>query len=337
MSNQEEFNKLQQIINLYDYQSEKNYVETSGKRFRNLRNLFYIVVFSFTFYLFLTIKFIPKNENIRLIIMVFVIIVFYLYFAQKKNLRTEINRYILNECYPDRGLSRYLYFVKLMLSNKTLSRELLWSNIHYMIGLGLFRSGEIEKASQCLTLMQQSCTTANEMFMAEHLKQLLALYYMDYDTIISCANEADILYSKISHRFWPEKIYHRMQTASKYAYCCKNNDFAQAFSLLQYPTGCPLEEVTRQYYLYITALQLQDYNNATYAKNFIAQNAGTTWYGKAIYENYVPAARPCNYPCFIADSNRLAKPDAINPTRTKYMVAGMIIVTLLFLATLLIK
>ena len=49
MSNQEEFNKLQQIINLYDYQSEKNYVETSGKRFRNLRNLFYIVVFFFTF------------------------------------------------------------------------------------------------------------------------------------------------------------------------------------------------------------------------------------------------------------------------------------------------
>ncbi len=66
--------------------------------------------------------------------------------------------------------------------------------------------------------------------------------------------------------------------------------------------------MTRFYYLYCAAKELQDYENAEKYRNYVRQNAGTTWYGKAVSDGFVPERKPDYYPGFNVDSERLIKP-----------------------------
>ena len=168
-------------------------------------------------------------------------------------------------------------------------------------------------------------------------KSLIALYYKDYDMVMSCANDASVLYPKTRHINWINKMYNDIQKAAAYAQCCKEGDFNQIYAILQAPNVRPLDEVTRFYYLYYAAKELQDYENAEKYRNYVRQNAGTTWYGQAVSDGFVPERKPDCYPGFNVDSERLSKPKAINKTRLKYIFVAIAIMLLFYLVPRLIK
>ncbi len=330
MSNKEEWNRILQIVGT-DYYVDKEFDEHCVKKFNFMRNLFYIAVIAGTFYIIQNGRFIPINDLLQMAVMAIVFFTVFAYFKQRKTLHLELNRYAFRECCPDKALSRYLSFIP-----RAMKKQILWSVTQYNFGSIFYRLGKIGKATECLRLMQDSDETANNMLMAEHLKQLIALYYSDFDTVISCANEGAMIYPKARHTTWNNKIFNDLQMYGAFANCCKNNDYLQAFSALHNPQERPLDEVARQYYLYQTAKAFNDYETAKRYRRYVMENAGTTWYGAAVREDFIPERRPDNYPGYIARAEKLINPSKVDNGRLKYMLIGVLIVMLLYLVTRLV-
>ncbi len=326
MSNREEYNKILQVMgedgNLRDEEFEKN----CAKKYIRARIVAYAVGFAGLFYLVQEGHLFPKNELVRLLILSAVMVCMVMYMGKLAVFKNEIGRYVFRECYPDRGLARYMSFIPMMLHG-----QLYWSAMQYNIANVLCRLGKIDKANECLRLMQESCTTAGSMLWAEHIKVKIAMYLEDFDTIIACGNEADILYSKVRHSQWNQKVYSDIMTCVAYAGCRKNNDYQGVCQALADPQTRPVDEVARQYYFYRAALMANDYETAEKFKHYVEENAGTTWYGQAVGEGFVPEKKPDNYPGFIASAEKLQKPDKIDKSRLKYLLIGVLIGLLFYL------
>ncbi len=326
MSNKEEWNRILQIVGTEEYAADTDFEKHCVKGFNTTRTLFYIVILFGAFYLIQEGRIIPKNQLVYLAILVAMPLSIFVYMKQKAKLHRELNRYAFRECYPDKGLSRYMSFVP-----TAIKKQMIWSITQYNFGYILFRLGKIDKATECLKLMQDSSETANNMLMAEHLKLLIALYYHDFDTVINCANEGAMLYSKASHTPWNNKINYDLQMYGAYAGSCKNNEYFQAYSVLATPQERPLDEVARQYYLYLAAKAQSDYENAEKFRRYVMENAGTTWYGNALREDFVPQRKPDNYPGYILNIEKLNNPSKVDRSRLKYALIGVLIVMLFYL------
>ncbi|SFU87650.1 hypothetical protein [Butyrivibrio sp. M55] len=325
MSDKEEFGKIRQIVDSDEYPEERNFADKVVKKFNRTRNLFYIVIIAESFYLYQVGKLFPENIMLEFVIVIAIPVICFMYLGQRNAMRRELNRYIFRECRPDIAISRYLSFV-----SRIINKQVAWNAVQYNLGCALYRYGRIGKAHACLSLMQESCETANSMMLAEHLKLLIALYYKDYDTVISCAEEANTLYPKAVHNIWIKKIYGDMQRAGDYAKCCKNNDYAQASSILQNTNERPLDEVTRNYYLFLTARELHDFEKIETYRDYVRRHAGTTWYGQAVEDGFVPEDKPENYPGFYVASEKLNKPRKVDRSRFKYFLIGVLIALLLY-------
>ena len=325
MSNKEEWNRILQIIGDDACDEDKEFKGNCVRKFNFLRTIFYIVVFGSAFYIFQGGRLIPHDSTWLRLIVVAILLTEILYLKQKRVLHRELNRYAFRECRPDKGLSRYLSFVP-----TTLNKQMLWSVTKYNFGSILYRLGKIDKASKCLGLMQEASATADNMLIALHLKQLIALYYNDYDTVKSCADEGCKLYPKARHSIWNFKIYKDLQLYRDYAYCCINNDYEKIYTVLGTPQERPLDEVARQYYLYLTAKKLGDIENAEKYKKYISENAGTTWYGKAVEADFIPEEKPNNYPGYVVSDEKLHNPSKVDRERLKYLLIGVLIVLLFY-------
>ncbi len=119
--------------------------------------------------------------------------------------------------------------------------------------------------------------------------------------------------------------------------CCKNGDYRQIYSILQAPNERPLDEVTRHYYLYLTAKKLQDFETAEKCREYVRLNAGTTWYGRAIQDDFIPERKPDNYPAFNASPAVISKPGSFDRTRLKYLLVGVLIALAFFVVPIMIK
>lgn len=326
MSNKEEWNRILQIVGEEGYPTDSEFADKCVKKFSVMRNLFYVILFGGSFYIIQGGRIIPNNDLVFQGVMAAIIISAFAYIKQKKVLHLELNRYAFRECWPDKGLSRYLSFVP-----TALRKQMLWSVTQYNFGCILFRLGRIDKAAKCLALMQESSTTAYNMLLALHLKHYIALYYNDYDTVISSANEATVIYPKVRHTTWNNKIFGDLQMYGAYANCFKNNAPQQVYSVLQSPQERPMDEVERQYYLYRAAIVLNDLESAERFKRYVMDNAGTTWYGQAVRENFVPESKPVNYPGYIIRTEMLNSPSKVDNSRLKYMLLGVLIVLLFYI------
>ena len=325
MSNQEEFDKILQIVGADEYSEDRDFADKVVKRFNRARNLFYVAIFGGSFYLYQVGNLFPENTLLLLVVVIAMQVSCLMYLLQKRAMGREVNRYIFRECRPDVGISRNLSLI-----SRSLKKQLLWGVVQYNFGCALYRHGRIGKAHACLELMQDSCETANSMMRAEYLKLLIALYYKDYDTVISCADEAATLYPKVAHNTWNKKIYGDMQLAGAYAKCCKDNDHVRAFSVLQDTNERPLDEVARNYYLFLTARELHDFEKTENYRDYVRRNAGTTWYGQAVEDGFAPEDKPENYPGFHVIPERLNKPRKVDRSRVKYLLIGVLIALLLY-------
>lgn len=320
MSNRQEFDKIREIVGVDEFPEDKSFMDNCFKKFLLMRNLMYISVIGVSFLIFQENRIIYINELLRLALVWGMLIITFIYIIQKRKLHQEINRFLYRECRPDVAISRHLSSF-----SKMLNRQILWSYLQYNIGCGLYRLGKIDKASRCLALMQESCTTAGDMLYAEHLKLLIALYYSDYDMVISCANEGAALYQKTRRSNWHSKVFGDMQKAAAYAQCCKARDFRQIYAILQTPNERPLDEVTRHYYLFLAAKELQDFETMEKCREYVRQNAGTTWYGRAVEDKFAFERKPDNYPGFNVSPEIINKPRAIDNSRLKYALIGILI------------
>ncbi|SEK58076.1 hypothetical protein SAMN04487770_10217 [Butyrivibrio sp. ob235] len=332
MSNKEEYEKILEIVDVNQYSGEKEFVDNCATKFKNVRNAFYIVLFTELFYLMIKDIFIDENIFLSLIILSLTLVVILSYLKQRKILYRELNTYLFRECYPDKGLSRYVNFIPMMLK-----KQILWSKVHYNMGIGLYYMGDITRASKMLSLMQDSCTTANDMILALYLKQLIALYYMDMDEVIGCANDARILHPKASQASYVQKAYSDIQTYGDYANYYINHDMEHIYQLFGSAYERPLDEVKRHFYLYKAAKECNDLQNINTFSGFVSANAGTTWYGSAITDGFVPVVKPDNYPAFIADQDRLNNPSKIDNSRKKYILLGVVAVLIMYLISYTIK
>ena len=331
MSNREEFNKILQVIGTDEYPEDKEFIDGCFKGFRLLRILLYISIFGMWFVMMHGNRLFHMNEQLRPLFVFVTLIILYVYIFRKKKITQELVRYLSNECRPDIGVARYLGAV-----SRLMKSEILWSNVQYNFGCALYRLGKIDQSAKCLALMQESCNTATEILLAEHLKSLIALYYKDYDTVITCANDVAVLYPKLKNTENIRKIYNDIQRSASYAQCCKTGDFRQIYSVLQAPNAQPVDEVSRFYYLYCAAKELEDIENAKKYREYVRQNAGTTWYGRAVEDGFIPEAKSDSYPGFIADPEKLSKPRAVNMTRVKYLGMSVVVVLLLYFVPILI-
>ena len=325
MSNREEFDKILQIVDAHEYPEDRNFVEKIVKKFNITRNIFYVVIFAGSFYLYQAGRIFPENTLLILGVAMAMTVACYRYLGQRNGMKRELNGCVHRECRPDIAISRHLSFVSC-----ALKKQIRWNVVQYNLGCALYRHGRIEKANACLSLMRDSCETASSMMWADHLKLLIALYYKDYETIISCSDEVAALYPKAVHNSWNKKIYGDIVRAGAYANCCKNNDYVQAFSILQNPNERPLDEVTRNYYLFLAARELHDFEKLEDYRNYVRRNAGTTWYGQAVEGNFVPEEKPENYPAFQILSKELNKPRKVDRSRLKYLLIGVLIALLLY-------
>ncbi|WP_029324405.1 hypothetical protein [Butyrivibrio sp. AE3004] len=332
MSNKEEYNRILEVIDINQFSDEKAFADSCGKKFRNVRNAFYVVLIVSLFYMMWAGALFPKNDLIMMVITLSVFVTILAYMKQRKILHRELNTYLFRECYPDKGLSRYANFIPMMLK-----KQVLWSKVHYNLGMGLYYLGWINKASEMLRLMEASCTTANDMLLALQLKQLIALYYMDLDVVMSCADAASMLYSKASKSEWMSKVCSDLQTTAAFASCYRSRDYRKAYQILGTPCERPLDEVKRSYYLYLAAIASSDFEYAGSCKNYVLQNAGTTWYGRALHEGFVAEAIPSNYPGFMVNVTQLQNPSKIDKSRYKYLLAGVLLTVLMFLVPQLIR
>lgn len=326
MSNKDEFQKVLQIVHPDEYPSDKRFVDTYIKKFNSVRQIMYIVLFAGSFYLLQEGRIIPDSYWLRMGDSIAIIIFGYMYLGQRKIIKRELNGYIFRECRPDIAVSRYLSFV-----SSIIKKQVAWSFVHYNFGVALYRHGRIEKANAFLGLMQDSCKTANNMLLAVHLKLLIALYYRDYGMVIACANEAEILYRKSLHRGWYKKIYGDIQRAGIYANCCKNNDYQQILSVLKDVNERPVDEVARQYYLYLAAKEMHDFEKIEKYRDYVRKNAGTTWYGQAVEADFVSEEKPANYPGFNVSFDKISNPDKVDRSRLKYFLIGALIALLFYL------
>ena len=331
-SNKEEFNKILQIIDENEYSDDNGFEKGFFKKFRLLRYLLYVFVYFLAFITLQSDRIIHVSLPMTTAVMWATTIILFIYYIERKKFQFEISRFIFFECRPEIGISRHLVLVRKMIHG-----QLGWSSIHYNIGCGLYRLGKIEQSAKILTLMQESCVTANEMMAAVHLKSLIAMYYKDYDLVMSCANEAQVLYKKARHVNSINTMYYDIQQSAAYAQCCKMGDFIQVYSVLQAPNRRPIDEVSRFYYLYCAANQLQDFENAEKYRNYVSLSAGTTWYGQAVSEGFVPESMPDCYPGFDASPERLSKPKVINSSRWIYIIAATVILILFYLVPRLIS
>ena len=121
-----------------------------------------------------------------------------------------------------------------------------------------------------------------------------------------------------------------MQRVAAYAKCCKNNDHTQALSILQEPNERPLDELTRHYYLFLTARELHDFEKIEEYRDYVRKNAGTTWYGQAVEDGFVPEDKIENYPGFYVVPEKLSKPGKVDRKRFRYLLIGMLIALLLY-------
>ncbi|WP_143104528.1 hypothetical protein [Butyrivibrio sp. INlla21] len=324
-SNKENYDKILQIIDVDEYSDGRNNADFYIKKFNRMRNALYIVLYIGLFYFFLEGRLISENLLVKAVVIIIVGIVAKKYSAQKQAINEEYYGFFHRDCRPDIAISRYLAFVSAMLN-----KQCQWNIIYYNFGLALYRQGEINKANAFLGLMQDSTETAMGLFRAEHLKQLIAFYYKDYDTVITCSNEAGVTFSKLRQNKRNKKIYDDMLLAGAYAVCCKNNDYQQILSLLQDAKEYSLDEVVRHYYLYLAAKEINDSEKADYYRSFVRNNAGTTWYGNAVEDGFIPEEKPENYPGFCVSSDKLNNPLKIDRSRIKYLLLGTLIVVLLF-------
>nr|WP_297764736.1 hypothetical protein [uncultured Butyrivibrio sp.] len=326
MSNRQEFDKIRNIVGAEEFPEDKSYMDDCFKKFLIMRNLMYISVIGVSFLILQENRVIYINEMLRLSLVWGMLIITFIYIIQKRKLHQEINRYLYRECRPDVAISRHLSSFSRMLN-----RQILWSYLQYNIGCGLFRLGEIDKASRCLALMQESCKTAGDMLYAEHLRMLIALYYNDYDLVISSANEGAALYQKARHSAWHNKVFGDMQKAAAYAQCCKAGDYRQAYSILLAPNTRPLDEVTRHYYLFLAAKELHDFETMEKCREYVRQNAGTTWYGRAVEDKFAFERKPSNYPGFVVSQEIINKPKLVDRTRLKYALIGALLALAFYL------
>lgn len=321
--NKEEYDKILQIIDPKDYPEDTEFTKKINN-FRYIRRIPYLFLIAMWFYIFQNGKRIPKNHDM-LTLLVFVMIgCLLLYMNQKKKFRQEIVTAVFKECRPELGISKYLSFV-----SKMLGSELVWNVAHYNLGYDLYMSGKIEKAHEILKLMQDSCQTATAMLMADRLKQLIALYYNDYNTAVACANEAKTIFANCSRSEWNVRIFNDTQKAGGFAESFLSGNYRQVYALYQEKTSSPLDEVSRFYYLYRAAVALNDPENAENYKKYVIDNAGTTWFGKALSEGFVPEAIPADYPAFNMSPEKLSAPKKVDPVRYKYILAGILIGLLL--------
>lgn len=326
MSNRQEFDKIRNIVGTEDFPEDKSFMDGCFKKFLLMRNLMYISVIGVSFLILQENRVIYINEILRLALVWGMLIITFIYIIQKRKLHQEINRYLFRECRPDVAISRHLSSF-----SKMINRQILWSYLQYNIGCGLYRLGEIDKASRCLALMQESCKTAGDMLYAEHLKMLIALYYNDYDMVITCSNEGAALYQKARHSAWHNKVFGDMQKAAAYAQCCKAGDYRQAYSILLAPNTRPLDEVTRHYYLFLAAKELHDFETMEKCREYVRQNAGTTWYGRAVEDKFAFERKPDNYPGFYASPDKISRPGAFDKSRLKYALIGIMIPIVFYL------
>ena len=332
MSNKEEYEKILKIVDTNQFSGEKEFTDKCATKFKNIRNAFYVAVFGATFFIMLMKSIKRENELVTMLVCLVTMGIAYAYLKQRKILHTELNKYLFRECYPDKGLSRYMNFIPMMLK-----KQMLWSKVHYNMGIGLYYLGDITRASQMLSLMQDSCKTANDMILALHLKQLVALYYMDMVEVIGCANDAQILFPKASKVSYVQKTYSDIQTYGNYANYYINHDLANIYQLFGNVYERPLDEVKRHFYLYQAAKECSDFQHMNTFVEFISANSGTTWYGKAIMDGFVPVARPDNYPVYIANKDRLNNPSLVDNSRKKYMIWGVVVLMLMYLATIALR
>ena len=326
MSNKDEFQKVLQIVQPDEYPSDRMFADTYIKKFNIVRTIFYIVLLVGSFYTLQEGRIIPDRYWLRIGSSMVVIVFGYMYLGQRKIIKQELNGYIFRECRPDIAVSRYLSFV-----SSIIKKQVSWSAVHYNFGVALYRHGRIDKANAFLGLMQDSCKSANNMLLSVHLKLLISLYYRDYDMVIACANEAEILYRKSLQKGWNKKIYGDIQRAGIYANCCKNNDYQQIISVLKYVNERPVDEVARQYYLYLTAKEMHDFEKIESYRDYVRRNAGTTWYGQAVEDGFVPEEKTANYPGFNVSFEKLNKPDKVDRSRLKYFLIGVLIALLFYL------
>ncbi len=325
MSNKEEWNKILQIVGEDEYPTDSDFTNKCVKRFNLMRNLLYVVTFAGTFYFLQMGKFIPVNNQTRQYVMAVILIFVMAYLLQRKTFGYEINRYVFRECRPDIGLSRYMNFVP-----TALGKQMLWSVTQYNFGCMFFRLGEIDKATKCLALMQESDKTAYNMLLALHLKHYIAMYYNDYETVITCADEASEIYPRVKHTTWNNKIYSDLQMYAEYADCYINNDPGRVYSALLEPQERAVDEVARQYYLYLSATAINDFEAAESYKKFVSDNAGTTWYGQAIKEGFTPEDRPEKYPGYVITREMLDHPSKLDNSRLKYLLPTILLLLLVW-------
>lgn len=330
MSNKDEFEKVLRIVDPQDYPYEKEYADKACKRFFAIRTVFYILIFGLTFCSLQSGRLFFVDQMTRLILMILLIGAYYFYLSQKRSFNRELLQYLAVESYPDRGLSRYLNCLPYMIKH-----QMTWGTVHYYVGLALYRMGRIEKASGCLRLMQESAKAKVDLFLAEHLKQLIALYYLDYATVEQCAAEMNILYGGITKSRLIMQTYSRSQLAGMCARCCNNSDYGQIYALLGQPAQTPMEEAIRNYYLYITARALNDTENMERFRGAVKALGGTTWYVRAVDEGFAYEARPADYPVFFRTPEELKNAKMMDPTRWKYLILGFVVVALLFAVSLL--
>ena len=331
MSNKEEWGRILQIVGEERYPTDNEFADKCVKKFSMARNAFYVIFLVGLFYMVQDGRIIPGNDFARMISMIAILIAIFSYAKQKKILEKELRRYAFDECWPEKGLSRYMSFVP-----TALNKQLLWSVIEYNFGCIFYRLGKIEKAVKCLSLIQESSPTASNMLLALHLKHYIAMYYNDYDTVVSCAKEASVIYPKVRHTTLNNKIFNDLQMYGAYADCFRNNNLQQIYSILYAQQEKIMDEVAKQYYLYRAAIAMNDFDNAERYRRFVMDNAGTTWYGQAIREDFVPESRPANYPGYIIRTEALNKPSIVDNSRVKYMLAGFVLFLLFYLVPRLI-
>ncbi len=323
MNNKEEYDKILQIIDPKDYPEDPEFTKKINN-FRYTRRIPFLFLIVICFYRFQNNKLFPVNQDILSLLVLVMAGFLLLYMNQKKKFRQEIETVVFKECRPELGISKYLSFV-----SKMLRSELVWSVAHYNLGYDLYMSGKIEKAHEILKLMQDSCKTASAMLMAERLKQLIALYYNDYNTAVSCAAEAKTIFANCNHTEWNNRIFNDTQKAGGFAESFLSGNYGQVFTIYQEKCLAPMDEVSRFYYLYRAAAALNDQENAENYKKYVIENAGTTWFGSALSDDFVPEELPGSYPAFSMTPENLSKPQKVDPARYKYILAGILIGLLL--------
>lgn len=188
-SNKENYDKILQIIDADEYSEGRNYADFYIKKFNRMRCIFVIVIYVGLIYYFLEGRLIHENLLVKAADALVTLVVVKKYSNQKQAIDDEYYGYFHRDCRPDIAISRYLTFVSAMLN-----KQCLWNTVFYNFGLALCRQGKINKANAFLGLMQDKTETAMGILRAEHLKQLIALYYKDYDTVITCSNEARVAF-----------------------------------------------------------------------------------------------------------------------------------------------